>query len=57
MTRTETEDLRQYLTDMANGLVVTPEDGTPDSEAMAEATARLRYLASLDDEALDKALS
>jgi hypothetical protein len=52
-----TTDLRQFITDMADGLVVVHEDYTPDPEATAEATARLWHLASLDDEALETALS
>lgn len=36
--KTATEDLWQYLTEMADGLVVTYEDYTPDPEASAELT-------------------
>lgn len=49
--------LRQEMTEMANGLVVLHEDGTPYPETAAELTVWLRHLASLNDEALGRALS
>lgn len=57
MTRTETEELRHYLTQMAYGLVVEHTDGTYDPEKSAKLQAWLRHLANLNDEALGRALS